>query len=95
MDNMVTLKHFCNEANIKVPTLRKYIQLGLIPHPEKRGQYVGYYNRSDIHTIRTIQKLNSLGVKMSEIRKIYNGSSHSYRYPDTICIYGITYKKEI
>ena len=42
---------------IKYNTLRKYIKLGLLPYPENRGQYIGYYDSTSLEKIKIIQKL--------------------------------------
>ena len=42
---------------ISYSALRKYIKLGILPRPEKRGQYIGYYESSAIEKIKMVREI--------------------------------------
>ena len=51
------ISELARQAGVTIPTVRHYLQAGLLPHPVKTGQTMAYYDPACIERIRLIKRL--------------------------------------
>ncbi|WAJ26164.1 MerR family transcriptional regulator [Antarcticirhabdus aurantiaca] len=57
-------------TGIKVPTIRYYEQIGLLPAPPRTGTNRRLYNGSDLRRLRFIRHARELGFEIEPIREL-------------------------
>lgn len=56
-DSQIRIGELAKAAGVTVPTVKHYLQAGLIPRPRKTGRTMAYYDRSCVARIKLIKKL--------------------------------------
>ena len=67
------------KADTSIRTIRYYEELGLISEPERTAGRFRKYNNDDLNKILMIQRFQSLGLSLSEIRNLFTIRKRSTR----------------
>lgn len=67
------------KANTSIRTIRYYEELGLISEPERTAGRFRKYNNDDLNKILMIQRFQTLGLALSEIRILFTIRKRSTR----------------
>jgi len=69
------------ETGVKVPTIRYYESVGLLPEPPRTGSNRRTYGPQDVRRLRFIRHARELGFEVEAIRQLLGLASH----PDRSC----------
>jgi DNA-binding transcriptional MerR regulator len=64
------------ETGVKVPTIRFYEQIGLLPSPPRTGSNRRAYGPEDVKRLRFIRHARELGFEVEAIRQLISLSRH-------------------
>lgn len=73
--------------------IRLYETLGLLPVPERKGQYRTYTER-DVHIVSLIRRAQAVGFNLSELKEITGIKAKENRFPLELAHRLITQKRE-
>jgi DNA-binding transcriptional MerR regulator len=73
--------------------IRLYEELGLIPVPQRKGQYRIYAER-DVHLVSMIRRAQSVGFNLSELKEISSIKAREARFPFELAYRLISQKRE-
>lgn len=78
---MLTIGKLGQAAGVKVPTIRYYEQIGLLPEPDRSGGNQRLYPRSTLYRLSFIRHARELGFPLEAIRDLLSLSDK----PDQSC----------
>ncbi len=78
---MLTIGRLGQAAGVKVPTIRYYEQVGLLPEPERSTGNQRLYARATLDRLRFIRHARDLGFSLEAIRELLSLSDR----PDQPC----------
>lgn len=70
MDHGIAIGKVSEATGVKVPTIRYYEQIGLLPPPPRTGGNRRTYNRKDAHRLTFIRHSRELGFEIDQIRTL-------------------------
>ena len=73
---MMPIGELSRRSGVKVPTIRYYEQLGLIPEPDRSRSNQRRYDRADLDRLAFIRHARDLGFSIEAIRDLIDLSSH-------------------
>ena len=76
---MLTIGKLGASAGVKVPTIRYYEQIGLLPEPDRSGGNQRLYPRSTLDRLSFIRHSRQLGFSLDAIRELLDLSDHPNR----------------
>ena len=65
-----TIGHLAKETGCKIPTIRYYEKIGLLPEPERSSNNTRLYNDTHLKHLAFIQHCRELGFTQDQIRKL-------------------------
>ncbi len=78
---MMAIGELSRRAGVKIPTIRYYEQMGLIPEPGRSEANQRRYGRDDLDRLAFIRHARDLGFSIEAIRDLLRLSAH----PDSPC----------
>lgn len=78
---MLTIGKLGQSAGVKVPTIRYYEQIGLLPEPDRSAGNQRLYPRAALDRLAFIRHARALGFPLEAIRDLLSLSDH----PDQSC----------
>lgn len=78
---MFTIGDLSRRTEVKVPTIRYYEQMGLLPEPERSEGNQRRYGRAELDRLSFIKHARDLGLTIESIRELLDLSAH----PDRPC----------
>lgn len=78
---MLTIGKLAVETGVKVPTIRYYEQVGLLPEPERSAGNQRLYGRRTLERLRFIRHARDLGFPLEAVRDLLSLSDS----PDQSC----------
>lgn len=76
---MMAIGELSRRAGVKIPTIRYYEQLGLMPEPDRSGSNQRRYGRADLDRLAFIRHSRDLGFSIDAIRDLLRLSAHPER----------------
>lgn len=76
---MLTIGKLARAADVKVPTIRFYEQIGLLPHPERTEADRRAYDQSAVRRLAFIKHARQLGFPIEAIRTLLDLTDHPQR----------------
>ena len=70
MQHGITIGHVSQQSGVKVPTIRYYEQIGLLPAPPRTEGNRRLYEQSDLERLTFIRHSRELGFEIDEIRTL-------------------------
>lgn len=78
---MISIGELSRRAGVKVPTIRYYEQMGLIPEPGRTASGQRRYGQADLDRLAFVRHARDLGFGIDAIRDLMRLSAH----PDDPC----------
>lgn len=78
---MLSIGKSSAQSGVKVPTIRYYEEIGLLPEPERSGGNQRFYGRDAARRLNFIRHSRDLGFPLEDIRELLSLSD----YPDRPC----------
>lgn len=78
---MLTIGELARRTGVKIPTIRYYEQLGLVPEPERSEGGQRRYSAGQRDRLAFIKHARDLGIPIDDIRELLELSAH----PDVPC----------
>lgn len=78
---MLTIGDLSNTSGVKIPTIRYYEQMGLLPHAERSEGNQRRYTKEEMDRLTFIKHSRDLGLSIDAIRSLIELSHH----PDKPC----------
>lgn len=78
---MLSIGKLAQETGVKVPTIRYYEQIGLLPEAERSAGNQRLYSQAQLDRLRFIRHSRELGFPLEAIRDLLSMSDH----PDASC----------
>ncbi|MFT3687529.1 MerR family transcriptional regulator [Paenirhodobacter sp.] len=78
---MLTIGKLAQETGVKVPTIRYYEQIGLLPEPERSAGNQRLYGPAQLNRLRFVRHARALGFPLEAIRDLLSLSGR----PDQPC----------
>lgn len=78
---MITIGKLSEATGVKIPTIRYYEQIGLLPEPDRSGGNQRLYGRTQQERLAFIRHARDLGFPLQAIRELLNLSDD----PDQSC----------
>lgn len=67
---MISIGKLSRETGVKIPTIRYYEQIGLLPEPERNGGGQRIYGRATLDRLSFIRHARELGFSLEDIREL-------------------------
>lgn len=67
---MISIGKLSRETGVKIPTIRYYEQIGLLPEPERNGGGQRIYARATLDRLSFIRHARELGFSLDDIREL-------------------------
>lgn len=64
------------ETGVKVPTIRYYERIGLLPAPPRTGSNRRQYDRGDVKRLKFIRHARDMGFEIEAIRQLLDLAAH-------------------
>ena len=77
------ISELAKKAGVSLKTIRHYENIGLLKTPERIGTY-RTYREEDVETVRFIKRVQALGFKLKEIKKLFNAETHDIDWAKAI-----------
>ncbi len=74
--NKLPIGTLSRETGVKVPTIRFYEQIGLLPAPPRTGSNRRTYSPEDVKRLRFIRHARALGFEVDAIRQLLALAAH-------------------
>lgn len=68
----LSIGELSGKARVKIPTIRYYERIGLLPSPSRSERACRRYEADDVHRLSIIRHARQLGLEIEEIRALFD-----------------------
>ena len=95
MPEKYSIGHLAKETGCKIPTIRYYEKIGLLPEPERSLSNTRLYRSSHLKRVAFLQHCRELGFTQDQIRELLGLTGHTDLSCEAITEIAITHLDDI